>query len=162
MWLWSEYFISYKSSYDNRCISDHSLIEFSIDLENKDKHIPIKNPYQYKICEYDVSIENEGWSEFYEAMCAIDISIIENFSPEEQVEFFYNQLELNAEAFLPKKYGFERKGDKKRKFIPDRIRKLLRKKLKLSKRNMNSLSWVKNHKNVEELEKVEYELSIEY
>ena len=95
-------------------------------------------------------------------MCAIDISIIENFSPEEQVEFFYNQLELNAEAFLPKKYGFERKGEKKRKFIPDRIRKLLRKKLKLSKQNMNSSSWIKNHKNVEELEKVERELSIEY
>ena len=59
-------FISYKCSYDNRSISDHNLIEFSIDLSNnKDMHIPIKNPYQYKICEYDVSIENLGWSEFY-------------------------------------------------------------------------------------------------
>ena len=156
-------FITYKCSYVNRSISDHDLIEFSMDLNNnKENHVPSQNPYEYKICEYEISDDCEGWNDFYQAIDGYDLSEIENISAEEQVETFYQILEKNAEIFLPKKYGFERKGEKKRKFIPDNIRKLLRKRLKLSKKKLTSNSWVKNHRNIEKLEKVEEELASEY
>ena len=50
----------------------------------------------------------------------------------------------------------------KKKFIPDYIRKLLRKKLELSKQKLASDNWKMNPKVLEELEERDYELSNEY
>ena len=85
----NSHFIWYRCSYINKNISDHNLIEFSIDLKNdKKSHMPIQNPYEYKVCEYDISFENEGWYDFYNVIYEYYLSEIKNLSAKEHVAFF--------------------------------------------------------------------------
>ena len=73
----------------------------------------------------------------------------------------YSLIEVEAEKYLDKKHSFRKTGEKD-KFIPDNVRKMLRRKLKLSKRFMASDNWLKNHETIREIEKVELSLKDEY
>ena len=66
---------------------------------------------------------------------------------------------------MKKKPEFENNdqdGLKKRNFIPKRVRKLLRRKEKLSKKVMKSNSWMKNFDTMKELQDVEAKLDLSY
>ena len=73
-------------------------------------------------------------------------------------------LEEAADLCLRKKETFsnETVEKKKRSFIPKEIRRLMKRKEKLSGRMMQSRSWQKNYKIFKELEEVETELEDSY
>ena len=72
-------------------------------------------------------------------------------------------MDEGCEKFLEKKRQFQKEEEKvKRKFIPANIRKLLRRKSKLSKRILSSNDWIKNHKIMEEIEEIEENLKQSY
>ena len=85
-------------------------------------------------------------------MGSFDVESISGLQPEEQLEALYNLLETKAEEHLEKKHCFKSSGQEKKKFIPDNVRKFLRRKLKLSKRFLTSNNWIKNHEVIEEIE----------
>ena len=95
-------------------------------------------------------------------MDSFDVESLTGFQPEEQLEALYNLLETKAEEHLEKKHCFKSSGQEKKKFIPDNARKLLRRKLKISKRFLFSNNWVKNHKVIKEIESIEDKLKDEY
>ena len=64
---------------------------------------------------------------------------------------------------LQKKRQYQEKHEKvKRKFIPSKVRKLIRRKDKLSRRILQSDSWVKNYKMMEEIENIKDDLKMSY
>ena len=68
------------------------------------------------------------WECFCNEVNSINLEEISHLQAEEQLEFYYNLVDSSAEKYLDKKHGFVDKNGKKRRFIPDNIRKLLRKK----------------------------------
>ena len=141
-------------------MSDHDLVIFNMNMDNNIKNKDnYKNPYKYKIFEYDVSCEDDKWNNFYNEIDNFDVESIEDMSAEQQLEQMYRVIEESCENNLNKKFGF---AEKKRKIIPNNVRILFRKKLRLSKRNLVSDDWNINHKVIEQLEEVENEISNEY
>ena len=98
---------------------------------------------------------------YYDVDC-FDVESLSGLQPEEQLEALYQLLETKAEEHLEKKHCFKTKGQEKKRFIPDNVRKLLRRKLKLSKIYLTSNSWLKNHEVIEEIESIEEKLKDEY
>ena len=154
--------IEYENIYINSKLSDHNLVKFAVNIVVNESSEKIVNPYDYKIFEYDTSNDDEAWSKFYQEVDNFDVNTISGLQPEEQLEALYNLLEAKAEKYLEKKHCFKTSGQEKKKFIPDNVRKLLRRKLKLSKRYLTSNSWVKNHEVIEEIETIEDKLKDEY
>ena len=83
-------------------------------------------------------------------------------TPEEQLECMYDLVDSAAEKFLIKKKIYDTENNIKKKFIPGNVRKLLRKKLKLSKKKLSSKDWRVNHNIMEKLDDIDNEISIEY
>ena len=81
---------------------------------------------------------------------------------EDQLQTMYDLFNEAAEIHLVRKKVFDHENGVKRKFIPDYIRKLLRKKLKLSKRKLDSDNWRENHRIIEQIEAIDNELNCEY
>ena len=153
----------YDKMYVNEHLSDHNLIIFkyekSIEYDNNGEKT---NPYLNKIFEYEIDYDSDNWKNFDEYLCNFDIDTIDNLEAEDQIDIMYKIFDEAAEMFLNKKKDYDYENKVKKRFIPNNIRKLLRKKLKLSKRNLSSDNWKTNHKISEKLESVDYELSHEY
>ena len=155
----------------NKKLSDHNTVEanlnFSYNQENKDEKAV--NPYSTKLFEYDSKgADDEDWERFSEHVGFLDPGEeLSGKKPKEILEKIVVILEKAAEVCLKKKPEFENKdrnegGFKKGTFIPKRVRKLLRKKEKLSKKVMKSNSWMKNFDTMKELEDVEAKLDFSY
>ena len=138
----------------NSSLSDHSLVLFDISIKTSEDPEPIVNPYDFKIFEYDFSKDGQAWEDFYDAVNSFDVDSLSHLQPEEQLDKMYSLIEVEAEKYLDKKHSFRKTGEKD-KFIPDNVRKMLRRKLKLSKRFMASDNWLRNHETIQEIEKVE-------
>ena len=154
--------IRYENVYINSKLSDHNLVKFGVNIVVNESPVTVTNPYDYRIFEYDTSKDDEAWNKFYQDVDSFDVDAISELQPEEQLEILYKLLETKAEEYLERKHCFKTSGQEKRKFIPDNVRKLLRRKLKLSKRYLESNSWTKNHEVIEEIEAIEDKLKEEY
>ena len=102
---------------------------------------------------------NEQWEIFNNELEMVDLDFMRSIDVDSQVDLLYSALSFAAnKAFNVKQKFMEVKNDVKRKFIPNEVRKLLRKKLKLKKKILMSDKWTKNLRVEEELEKVTDEL----
>ena len=98
-----------------------------MNIEPSYEYDTISNPYKYKIYEYDTAIEGEAWENFYNEINSVNLDEISHLPAEDQLEFLYNLVDASADKFLDKKHGFINKEGKKRRFIPDNIRKTIEK-----------------------------------
>ena len=57
--------ISYRDMMVNSNLSDHNLVFFDIDIKNSEAPELTRNPYDYRIFEYDFSKEDQAWEDFY-------------------------------------------------------------------------------------------------
>ena len=99
--------------------------------------------------------------EFQNFLMELDDSELDEMEPNDQVRRMYEWVDEAAEKFLNKKKRFSEDKSKVRQ-IPTNLRRLLRKKLKLSKRCLTSSSWQTNHEIKMEIEEVERELYVHY
>ena len=95
-------------------------------------------------------------------ICNYDIDSINNLDAEDQLDIMYNLFDEAAELHLVRKKIIDHDNSVKRKFIPENIRKLLRKKLRLSKGKLDSNYWRKYHKLIEKIENIDEQLKAEY
>ena len=131
-------------------------------MNNKRKDTKIReNPYLNKIYGYNVSNDDENWTNFYNYVDEVSDNIGDISNGDDLLDFIYKTLNDGGEKFLCKKkeFGGLTQG-KKKKFIPKIVRSLLRRKAKLSKRMYKSKSWIENQKVFEEMEEIEEELKI--
>ena len=82
---------------------------------------------------------NEGWNLFYDCINQVNNETLDSLSHDELLEYLYNLVDDSAEKFLNKKKCFSEAPGSKRK-IPIKIRRLLRKKARLSKKYLESSS----------------------
>ena len=88
---------------------------------------------------------------------------MDEYDADEMIEMMYKHMNDGCELFLEKKRIFQTTEEKKgKKFIPQNVRKLLRRKMKLSNKLLKSADWKANYKTLEELEEVEIELKESY
>ena len=81
-----------------------------------------------------------------------------------KVDKFYSLLEATTALVFRRKKIFDEEPENKvnRNKIPMKIRQLMKKKSKLSKKLLISESWEKNYKRIEELKEIEEELKNSY
>ena len=145
----------------NKKISDHNLmtIRCDYDIKNVEDNVR-KNCYMRSIYEYDINVNHDGWKHFYENICNISSEYLDDLSHDDLIEYLYQLVDDNAKKFLEKKKCFSESISKRK--IPIKIRRLLRKKARLSKKVLSSSSWRKNYSIQEELENVERQLYESY
>ena len=122
--------------------------------------------YEYNLRDVD----DEDWEKFEAILDALNYEEKSvNLSVEKKLEMLYNMLEDTTDIMMDKKKEFtneEEKEDdgikKTKNFIPKKVRKLMRRKKKLSERMFTSKLWQRNLKVEEELESVEKEIDDHY
>jgi hypothetical protein len=153
----------------NSKLLDHNTVDtnlnFSYNQEKKDKKVV--NPYNTKIFEYNTKeADDEDWERFAQHVGYLDPEEkLSGKKPTEMLKKIYAILEKASEVCLKKEADFEEDDKdeikkKKGSFIPKRVRKLMRKKEKLSKQVMQSNSWMKNFDKIKELEDVEAKIGL--
>ena len=161
--------INFYTTIVNNKLSDHNTLEinmnFSYNQEVKEEKVA--NPYYTKIFEYDTAnADEEDWERFKQYIEEVDAeSEFEKLKPNEILKKIYTILEKAADICLKKKKEFEEDKEgvqKKRSFIPSKVRKLMRKKEKLSKKVMASKAWTKNYDTMMKLIEVETKLDEMY
>ena len=154
---------TYDKTYVNNSLSDHNMVilKYEKSVINDENKTNI-NPYMNKIYEFEIEYDSENWRKFDQYICEYDISTIDDMSAEEQISEMYRLFDDAVEMFLERKKIYDHENKVKKKFIPDNIIKLLRKKLKLSKRRLDSDDWRKNHKIMEQISDIDNVLSDEY
>ena len=164
--------IKYYKTVVNKKLSDHSTIKinlnFTFNTETKDEKV--LNPYSTKIYEYETNkATDKEWTRFDYVLQNINAEeLLHDKEPEEQLSRIIKTLEEAADLCLRKKEAFLKENIdengplKKRKFIPKQIRRLIRRKEKLSDRMTKSRCWQKNYKVYKELEEIETEIEDSY
>ena len=128
------------------------------------------NPYSTKIYEYETNkATDKEWTRLDYVLQNINAEeLLHDKEPEEQLSRIIKTLEEAADLCLRKKEAFLKENIdengplNKRKFIPKQIRRLIRRKEKLSDRMTKSRCWQKNYKVYKELEEIETEIEDSY
>ena len=84
--------------------------------------------------------------------------MMDDMEADEMLEEYYCEVDKLVEKHLVKKKSFLDEDGVSRKKIPMNVRRLLHKKLKLSKKRFVSNSWLDNHKILEQIEEADVEL----
>ena len=96
------------------------------------------NPYDNIVYEYDTMTEGPEWDNFIEYIDDFDYSDAD-MDADVYLESMYDRINEGCKLYLQKKRQFQSEHEKvKRKFIPANVRKLIRRKDKLSKRILKS------------------------
>ena len=158
----------------NKKLSDHHLLTISLNFSyNRETKVSkVKNPYTTKVYEYNTFEATESdWKRFETVLEGISANFEEenvNKSVDSKLAKVYENVERATAIVFKKKPEFEEGyvGDglqkKSKNKIPVRIRKLMKRKKKLSEKILSSHSWQKNYKNMVELREVEDAIDAEY
>jgi hypothetical protein len=145
--------VGYETEIDPK-LSDHNVLIFNL---NENDEVPDRvkyvNHYLTDLIKYNVEdASKEEWEVFTDRMENTDMDFLKAMDVDSQVDYLYQALEDAARAAFSIKERFTNKP--KRRYIPQEVRKLLRRKSKLSKRILSKSNWVQNMKIMEELEDV--------
>ena len=130
------------------------------------------NPYYTKVSEYDIeNATEEDWMRFAKLLDKVDVE--KEFGGSEntysKTTKFYKLLVATTDLLFKKKKAFEdetdtvnkEEGNGSNNKIPKKVRKLMKRKAKLSSKAM-SISWSKNHEVLREIEDIEAKLVENY
>ena len=148
----------------NNKLSDHHLLTVALNFSYNTTKV-----FEYKLAE---ASEND-WKRFDSVLKQISSDFEEEtreLDVEKKLEKMYEHVERATKIVFPKKEAFEERDEseaetlpkKPQNKIPMRIRKLMRRKKKLSSKILASTSWQKNYVTMMELRKVEEELEESY
>ena len=164
--------INFYETIVNSSLTDHFTIQFSMNFSFKEeKEEKATNPYSTKVYEYNLrDADDEDWEKFEAILDALNYEEKSvNLSVEKKLEMLYKMLEDTTDIMMDKRKEFtnEEEWDDEEKretknFIPKKVRKLMRRKKKLSERMFSSKLWQRNLKVEEELEAVEKEIDDHY
>ena len=166
--------INFYTTSVNKKFSDHNTLEMDLNFSynSEKKKEKQSNPYHTKVPEYETTnATEEDWMRFAKLLDKVDVE--KEFGGREntysKTNKFYKLLEATTAIVFKKNKAFEE--DKKPETevedkvssnkIPKQIRKLMRRKAKLSKKAL-STSWAKNYKVIKEIEEIELGLDQNY
>ena len=114
-------------------MSDHNLIVGNVNYRfNLGEQVTNDNHYLTDLIKYNTEdVSTEQWNNFNDYLENIDLELMKVMDVISQVEFLYNALLEASNEALEIKERF--KTNTKKKYIPQDVRKLLRKKMKLKK-----------------------------
>ena len=156
----------------NKKLSDHNTIEirFNFTFNNDKKEEKVKNPYTTRIFEFDTdNASEEQLNRFEHLMDQFDEDKLDDKNPDEQLDIILKVIEEAVEMSIPRKKMFEAEDETEssnvktsNNYIPKKVRSLMKRKSKLSKKILSSKNWYKNYQVHLELEEVEVELDNHY
>ena len=172
---------NYKTTVNNK-LSDHYLLTVALNFSyNKEiKVSKVVNPYSTKVYEYKLAEASESdWKRFERILEQISCNFedeTKDFDVEKKLQKLYENVERATKIVFERKEAFKEKDEgygsddnnlesipkKPQNKIPLKIRKLMRKKSKLSSKILSSTSWQKNYATMVELRKIEVELDESY
>ena len=162
--------INFYETIVNSSLTDHFTLQFSMNFNYKTetKEEKATNPYSTKIYEYNTrDADDEDWEKFEAILDALDYEKrANNKNVEEKLNIMLKMFEETTDIMMEKKKEFSDEaenedGDERpdtRNFITKKVRKLMRRKKKLTSKMFTSKLWQKNAKIEEELEAVEHEI----
>ena len=155
----------------NSKFSDHFLLKIWLNISYNQTKKEGKREYPYKTILQQLDLESaddEDWLRFDSLLETVDFEEeTKRMNTKQKLGKFYEILEGTAlEVFKKKKeYNEENNNEelnKPRNKIPKRVRQLMKKKAKLSKKILASKQWWKTYEIVEKIEMIEKELDEEY
>ena len=134
--------INYYSTIVNSKLSDHNTLEVNMNFtyNQEVKNEKVTNPYNTKIFEYNSNeADDEDWERFKQYLEDVDVETeFDGMNANDGLKRIYFLLEKASDICLKKKVEFEDEDDglkrKKGSFIPKKVRKLMSKKEKLTRK----------------------------
>ena len=148
------------SNYEILCdnnLSDHNVIIFDTILSEKENKTKYENHYLTDLIKFNIDDATpDQWDNFREFLEYFDISIMESMTLNDNMDMLYTVISDCATKSFDIKEKFMNLPS--RRYIPQEVRKLLRRKLKLEKRTLKNKNWKKNLEVENELEEINVKL----
>ena len=155
----------------NSKFSDHFLLKIWLNISYNQTTEEGKREYPYTtiLQQFDLDrADDEDWLRFNSLLETVDFDEETKFmNTKQKLRKFYDILEGTSLEVFKKKKEYEDENTKEynnkpRNKIPKRVRQLMKRKSKLSKRILASKLWWKTHEIVNEIEAIEHELDERY